>query len=259
MMDSKKYLIALVITGAIFGTAIYASNVLTDKKISDVRAAEDRVALDILSSETQFELLSETSCRDIGPGFLSKELGPIGEKLSYAENSTSFNDEDVESLKRSYFLLEIKDYLLMKRLTEKCNIKPTFILYFYSTKDACEDCEKMGYVLTALRDKYPDLRVYSFDYNYDLGAIQTLISIYKVKSDLPAIIVNGVPYYGFKPIEELEQAIPALKLLKTATSSATTTPSRAVKTRISRLPRPVPSTSSVVTPALSLATSALPS
>ncbi len=221
-MDSKKYLFTFLITAAIFATAIFASSALTNKKVEDVRSAEDRVALDILSSETQFDLLSETSCKDIGPGFLSKELGPLGEKLSYAENTNGFKADDVESLKRSYFLLEIKDYLLMKRLTEKCNVKPTFILYFYSTKEVCDDCEKMGYVLTELRNRYPDLRVYSFDYNFDVGAIDTLVSIYKVKNQLPAIIVNGTPYYGLKPIEELEASIPALKLLKMATSTVTT-------------------------------------
>lgn len=227
MVDSRKYVVAFFITALIFGTAVVASNILNDKKVEDVRSIENRVALDILSSETQFALLAETSCRDIGPGFLSKELGPLGERLSYAEDQTGFNAEDVDSLKRSYFLLEIKDYLLMKRLTEKCNIKPTFILYFYSSdNDRCDECEKMGYVLTALRDKYPDLRVYSFDYDYDLGAIQTLKSIYKVKDVLPALIINGTPYYGFKTVEELEKAVPALRLLKTATSTSTTTPRR---------------------------------
>src|SRR3989344_9575409 len=197
MIDSRKYLVAFLITAIIFGTAIVASSFLNDKKVEDVRSIENRVAIDILSSETQFALLAETSCRDIGPGFLSKELGPLGEKLAYAENTNGFNDEDVDSLKRSYFLLEIKDYLLMKRLTEKCNIKPTFILYFYSDEERCEDCEKMGYVLNALRDKYPTLRVYSFDYDFDLCAIKTLTSIYKLKSKLPALVINGVPYYGF--------------------------------------------------------------
>ncbi len=220
MLDSRKYLVAFLITAAIFGTAIFASNILTGKKLEDVRDIENRVALDILSSETQFSLLAETSCRDIGPGFLSKELGPLGERLSYAEDQKGFNDADVDSLKRSYFLLEIKDYLLMKRLTEKCNIKPAFILYFYSSEnDRCEDCEKMGYVLTALRDKYPDLRVYSFDYDYDLGAIKTLVSINKVRDQLPALIINSVPYYGFKTIGELETAVPALRKLQTATST----------------------------------------
>lgn len=223
MIDSRKYLIAFLITALIFGTAIFASSILTDKKLESVRSIEDRVALDILSSETQFALLAETSCRDVGPGFLSKELGPLGEKLTYAENQRGFSEEDIASLKSSYFLLEIKDYLLMKRLTEKCNFKPTFILYFYSTKDRCEDCEKMGYVLTALRDKYPELRVYSFDYHYDVGAIETLTSIYKIKPDLPAVIINGEPYYGFKSVEEFEKDVPALKLLKVSSSTATTT------------------------------------
>lgn len=227
MINSKKYVIAFAITAVIFGTAIFVSNILSQKKLEDVRAIENRVALDILSSETQFALLEETSCRDIAPGFLSKELGSIGERLTYAENQTEFNNEDLEYLKRSYFLLEIKDYLLMKRLTEKCGEKPSFILYFYSTKDACEECQKTGYVLTALRDKYPDLRVYSFDYHFDLGAIGTLVSIYKVKSDLPALIINGISYYGFHSMEELEETVPALKELarraKALESAATST------------------------------------
>src|SRR3989344_4047304 len=230
MIDSKKYIAAFSITAVIFATAIFVSNIIGQKKLEDVRTIENRVALDILSSETQFALLEETSCKDIGPGFLSKELGSLGGKLVYAENQTGFNTEDIDYLKRSYFLLEIKDYLLMKRLTEKCGIKPTFILYFYSTKDSCEDCERMGYVLTALRDKYPDLRVYSFDYHFDVGAINTLVSIYKVKSDLPALIINGLSYHGFHSVEELEEAVPALKefaarakaLEATATSTAET-------------------------------------
>ena len=228
MLDSKKYLVAFLITAAIFGTAIFVSNILSQKKLEDVRIIENRVALDTLSSETQFALLEETSCKDIGPGFLSKELGSLGEKLTYAENQTELNTQDLDYLKRSYFLLEIKDYLLMKRLTEKCGTKPTFILYFYSTKDACDDCEKMGYVLTELRDRYPDLRVYSFDYHFDVGAINTLVSIYKVKPDLPAMIINLQTYYGFHSVEDLEKTVPALHDLaakaKTLEKSATSTP-----------------------------------
>lgn len=219
MPGIKKYIVAFLITALIFGTAIFASNLLSQKKLDDVRSIENRVALDILSSETQFALLAETSCRDIGPGFLSKELGPLGEKLSYADSQSGFNLNDFDSLKRSYFLLEIKDYLLMKRLTDKCGIKPTFVLYFYSNKDKCEDCEKMGYVLTALRDKYPDLRVYSFDYDYGVEAIETLVSIYKVEPKLPALVINGEPYYGFRNVSELETEVPAFKFLKQATST----------------------------------------
>jgi hypothetical protein len=98
MVDSKKYIVTFVITATIFVTAIYVSNLMSQKKLEDVRGIENRVALDILSSETQFALLEETSCRDIGPGYLSKELGSIGEKLSFAENQTEFNSNDIESI-----------------------------------------------------------------------------------------------------------------------------------------------------------------
>ena len=220
MIDFKKYFVTFMITAVIFATAIFVSNNLGQKKLEDVRAIENRVALDILSSETQFALLEETSCKDIGPGFLSQELGSIGEKLAYAEHQTGFNTGDLEYLKRSYFMLEIKDYLLMKRLTEKCGEKPAFILYFYSTQDVCEDCDKAGYVLTALRDKYPDLRVYSFDYHSNVEAINTLVSIYKVRPELPAMIINGVVYYGFHSVEELEETVPALKALAAKVKAA---------------------------------------
>ncbi len=233
--DGKKYIFTFLITVLIFGTAIFASDILNKRKVNEVREIEDHLALDILSSETQFSLLEETSCKDIKNTFLSKELGTLSEKLSYTETQSGFNGEDVDNLKRYYSLLQIKDYLLMKRITEKCAISPTFILYFYSTDPVeCEECLKTGYVLTALQEKYPDVRIYSFDYNLDLEAIKTLLSIYKVEYALPALIINGDPYYGFRTLEDLESTVPALSRLKTeydkkaaaSSTPATSTPRR---------------------------------
>ena len=226
-MDSKKYIFALLITVLIFGTALSISNYLSDRKLQNVKDIEARVSQDILSSETQFSLLEETSCQNVSPaGFLSNELGPLGEKLSYAENQ-NYRSEDIDSLKRSYFLLEIKDYLLMKRVTEKCGDRPTFILYFYSSNKDCTDCENMGAVLTELRTRYPSLRVYSFDYNFDVPAVKTLEKTYGVKNSLPALIIDGKAYYGMKTVDELISTVPALKKLANAsTTSSTSTPKK---------------------------------
>lgn len=221
-MKSRKYIYAFLITAVIFGTAIFASNTLGQKKLAEVRDIEDRLALDILSSETQFALLEETQCKDIGNTYLSKEVGNLAERLSYAESENPKDDPAVINLKKYYSLLEIKDYLLMKKVTEKCGIKPTFVLYFYTNQGDCEDCQKMGYVLTALHEKYPNLRVYSFDYNLDVEAIKALISIYKVENKLPALIINGDPYYGFRPLEELETTVPAIQRLQQELTASTT-------------------------------------
>lgn len=215
----KQYIFSFAITAVIFATAILTSNYFAQKRVDEIRGIQDKIAIDTLSSETQFSLLEESSCKDIGTGSLSTELGTLEEKLSYTEKERGENDPEVQTLKKYYFLLEIKDYLLMNKISQKCKKTPISIIYFYSLDDKCTDCEKEGYVLTRLREKYPDLRVYSFDYNSDLSAVKTLISINKIKDEMPAIIIKDKAFYGFQSVEDIEKAVPDLKKLKVSTTT----------------------------------------
>lgn len=211
--DWKKYIIVLFITATIFISGLWLSNYLNNKKIDQLKTIEDKISLDLMSSDTQFNLLQELSCKDVSTTVLSSELNSLAEKISYSENNIGMDNSDVISLKRYYSLLEIKDYLLMKKITERCGQKPIFVLYFYKN-DKCEDCTKQGYVLTSLREKYPNLRVYSFDYNLDLSAIRAMISIYKVPDNLPAMVINGKVYSGFQTVEQIEKTFPELETIK---------------------------------------------
>lgn len=224
-IDWKKYFFSFAITAVIFTTAIILSNYFGDKKIDEIRGIQDKIAIDILSSETQFSLLEESSCANIGAGTLSTELGEIENKLSYTENQRGHDDAEVQTLKKYYSLLQIKDYLLMNRVSEKCKKTPLSIIYFYSADASCEDCEREGFVLTKLRETYPELRVYSFDYNIDVSAVKTLISINKVQNQLPAIFIKGKVYYGFQSIEDLEKAIPELAKMKLESAKTASTTS----------------------------------
>lgn len=219
----KKYVYSFAITATIFATAIYMSNFFGQKKLNEIRSIQDKIAIDILSSETQFSLLEEASCADVGgTSALSQELENLEDKLAFTEKDRGSNDEKVLTLKRYYSLLEIKDYLLLQKISQKCKTTPLTIIYFYSNKGDCRDCEKEGFVLTHLRQTYPDLRVYSFDYDIDLSAVKTLIGVKKVKNQLPAIIIDDKTLYGFQSLDTLE-AIPKLKAMKdalTASSSA---------------------------------------
>ena len=105
-------------------------------------------------------------------------------------------------------MLEIRDYLITKRLSEACGTKPVTVLYFYSNEGDCNDCDKAGYALSYLRDTYPALRVYSFDYNLDLGALKTFIAVTKVKDTFPAFIINDKHFYGFTSLADLEKQFP---------------------------------------------------
>ena len=230
--DWKKYLIVLFITLTIFVTGLWFSNYFNNKKVDQLKSIESTISLDLMSSETQFDLLQELSCKDISTTVLSSELNSLADKITYSENNIGIENVDVISLKKSYSLLEIKDYLLMKKITERCGQKSIFILYFYKN-DKCDDCTKQGYVLTSLREKYPNLRVYSFDYNLDLSAIRAMTSIYKVPDNLPAIVINGKVYSGFQTVEEIEKTFPELETIKKpeeVVKPKTTTKSKATTT-----------------------------
>ncbi len=214
--DWKTGGIALIITVCIFATMVLFSRFITNQKISSIRDAQDSIAIDIMSSETEFSLLSELSCKSITTNTtLSQELNLMADKITYSENNIGKSD-DVLKLKKYYTLLEIKDFLLMQKIGDRCGKKITSILYVYTTAANCSDCAKQGYVLTALREKYPDLRVYSFDYNVDLSALHALLSIYNVKDTaLPAVIVGEGVHTGFQSLEDIEKLIPAeVKALK---------------------------------------------
>ncbi|MDB5224627.1 MAG: hypothetical protein JWO43_249 [Candidatus Adlerbacteria bacterium] len=227
-MNFSRYALAFVITAAIFGTAFYITHRLDAQRVADIRTAEDTLSIDLLSTQTQFELLGSLDCSALGTQpILSDELNSLAARLSVAEQNLGTDNPQVVQLKKQYSLLEIRDYLLLQQISQKCkSLKPVYILYFYSNSGDCADCARTGDVLTYLRQTYPDLRVYSFDYHLDLSALQTLIHLKKVTNTLPAFIVNNrAPVYGFKTLEEMQTLIPELKTLAT-TTSATSTSSR---------------------------------
>ncbi len=220
---TRNALIALVITVLIIGTVLFAVNYLNQQRVQELTAIEDQLSTDTLSLETQFSLLESAPCEDLSEGsVLSQELSSIGDRLSLAEERLGKKDEQVLHLKDRYTLLQIRDYLLSKRLAATCNVKPIVVLYFYSNEGDCADCDRAGYALSYLRQTYPSLRVYSFDYNLDLGALKTLIAVEKVKPQFPAFVIQKQSSYGFKDLATFEKLFPK-ELFKSASTTATTT------------------------------------
>lgn len=219
-IDWRKYSLVFLITAAIFGTALYLSNLLDQRRLAELRAIEERISIDTLSLETQFDLLEGLNCRVITEKpVLSQELNALATRLAFAEETLGTTNAEVESLKKQYTLLQIKDYLLMQKIAEKCGAPSVSILYFYSNAGDCEDCGRAGDVLTYLRREYPELRVYSFDYNLDLSALRTLVSLNHIDARFPAFIIKGSPVYGFRNVAEIEAMIPELAALATSTAA----------------------------------------
>jgi hypothetical protein len=218
---TRNALIALGITIALAGTVAYAINYLNNARITELTAIEDQLSIDTLSLDTQFSLLEAAPCDSAASSTtLTDKLADLGNRLSYTENQLGSDNSQVIRLKEQYSLLEIRDYLITKQLAEACHSKPVMVLYFYSNIADCSNCDKAGYALSYLHNTYPALRVYSFDYNLDLGALKTLIAVTKVQDSLPAFVIDGKHSYGFTSLADLEKQFPKGAL---ATTTATST------------------------------------
>lgn len=222
---ARNLLIALVITLGIGASVIYAVNHLNSLRVKDLNSTQEKLSVDILSLETQISLLESAPCSIVGSSNdLTSELDDLGERLSYTESQLGSSDPQVILLKKQYSLLEIRDYLVTEEFAKSCNTKQVTVLYFYSNNaSSCADCDRAGYALSYLHDTYPNVRVYSFDYDLDLGAQKTLISTKKIAGTLPAFVINGKTNYGFTDLAALETLFPKGTLVATTTATSTKT------------------------------------
>lgn len=211
-MNKKRYLITFIITIILFFLAFYISGIFANEKIDEIKLIQDKIATDILSTETRFVLLGSSSCKhfqsnDTFETDLNKELSEMAKKVKFMENQLGSDDERVFLIKDQYSLLQIKDYILKKQLREKCGEKFSSILYFHNLD--CEKCKEQSIVLDEIHARYPDVRIYWFEYESRNPAMETLVSMFAIKNT-PALVVDDNKYEGFQSLEEIEKLFPEL-------------------------------------------------
>jgi hypothetical protein len=218
---TKLYLSALITTLLIFAGAFYISNYTNARKTQELKAIENKIAIDILSFETQFDVIEESSCQSFDKSSIKTQLQELSSKLTFLEGQVGLGDPDVAQLKRYYALLQIRDYLLTKRMSEECKLDNIFVLYFYS-RNNCDLCQRQEYIIRAIRNTYPQVEIYRFDYDMDVPAVQTLISTHHIPRTPPIIDINGKAYQPFSSLEEMDTVLRGV-LQETASSTATST------------------------------------
>ena len=206
-IDFQKYILAFLITLGIFATAFYISATLNNKRFSELQNLKEELKIDTLSLEIQFSILEAALCENLDKSFLVADLHNMGRKLEYMGRNLGSEHPEVINLKKHYSLLQIKHWALVKKANQQCELNLVPILYFYSDEERCPDCQRQGFVLTYLREKYPNLRIYSFDYDLDLSALEVLKSIYSLKPDFPIVVIKDEVYYGFKDRQDLEEIL----------------------------------------------------
>ncbi|OYT37651.1 hypothetical protein B6U82_01335 [Candidatus Pacearchaeota archaeon ex4484_31] len=204
----EKYIAVFALATLLFIVGILVGHWISEWKIKKTLEVEKKLRFDLLSLELETEMLENYPCT-IEAMMLEEELGNIARKVSFLEEQLGKRNPKVLELKKYYSLLEIRHYLLMKERKERCNENYTLILFFYSNlPENIEVSEKQGYVLDYLRDKYTTkkVKIYSLDYDLDLGIIKELIRIHNI-SEVPSLVIDGNLYVGFQSKEKLERIL----------------------------------------------------
>lgn len=206
--DRKKYITVFLITLGIFMVVFALVKIVNRSKIDNIDDLQRKITIDLITTETKFDLLKTVPCKSVKDSILLKELNELGEKLSFTETNQGSDNPDVQQLKKNYSLLQVKDYLLMQEIDQKCNSDVDALLYFYSSD--CDDCRKQGYVLTEFKKQYPNIRIYSFDTDLDFSVIETFASLYNFGDVYPTLVINDNAYQKMLSLEELEGLFPEL-------------------------------------------------
>ncbi len=205
-LQASKYIAAFAVTTLVFVIGIIVGNQISTTRMDELSSLQQDLEAGTLGSELQFLIMSEHPCASLNSSLLSDELFVLGSKVDFMETQLGKNNHDVLRLKEYYSLLEIKHWFFLKKAKEDCNATYNLLLYFYSNKGDCDECEQQGNVLSYIHRKYPGTNIYSFDINIENPAVSAVKEIYKVKAT-PTIVANDKVFTGLIDNRELEEIL----------------------------------------------------
>jgi len=136
-------------------------------------------------------------------------LRQIGTKLSrYGQSSTSLSEQDFDYLKREYYLLQLKEYFILRKVKNYCkNQNVTIILFFFKKND--DNSLIMGRVLSEVAISLNNTYVLSFDGEYeDVFMLNLLKKRYNItRKELPVFIINDRKYTELYNVDEVLKLI----------------------------------------------------
>ena len=197
----KVYILAFVITAAIFLLGVYVGQLVDSKVSVDLLTEIKEYSQESVSFEIMLLMDDSSSFCPLyieESELLEERTIELGLELTYFENVKGVYDVE---LKSQYFLLETKAYLLASRIKELCAVDKDIILYFYSQD--CGECKEQGMILDEIvKEREGEIRVYSFDGEIGSSVVEGFKNKYSIDA-YPALIVNNQIFKGFKEKEEL--------------------------------------------------------
>jgi len=199
----RMYVLALVFTVIIFSFGLMAGVLLNrtqssviDESINKMQESTEGFDLQLLFLDVFKE--GNISCKFMNYQMtqLGREAAEIGSLLETYVNSRKFGEE-YTGIKKKYTLAIIRDWLIMEKVKQKCGANYSTVLYFYTDKNGCAECESQADVLNYHKKLLGDqLMIFALDSDLNLTVVDALKSSYGVLT-YPTLVVNGMTLPGF--------------------------------------------------------------
>jgi len=206
----KVYLIAGIVTLVIFSSGIGLGFFISENKFSTLKQELETIQTQQKDVESEILLansLGKGSCETLSYEIekMTSIASNLGERIG-SYGSEMLKDSEISNLKKYYMLTLIEYWYYWESFKKNCNSSVNTILYFYSLNN-CNDCEPQGYMLSFLKQKYPDkMMVFSLDADEDLYSITLLKRTYEVNKT-PTLIINNKKYEGLIDLNELNRIL----------------------------------------------------
>lgn len=203
-LRKETYYIAFLITAGIFLLGLLLGLVIDGERADFIQEEYQKQKITFTSSQLQYELFNvlqkEENCPAMFQTFYSnlEELEKTRERLEEYDNNAILNEESFTLLQREYLLEEIQYWLLATDIKKSCNFDVVTILYFYSNKEDCPDCDEQSFVLSYLKELFGD-KLLIFSFNAEVNE-EPLVSVLETAFNItahPGLVIDENSFTTF--------------------------------------------------------------
>lgn len=188
-MKKQQLLTMILLVTVIFIIGIMLGNTWATSQSSQATKILRQSELDTESFLVEQELFDsfETNCAlaEKRLNTLGNELWKLGKTLAAQDAKEKLGEENYVLLKRKYHLMQIRTYVLDKKLQEDCGGNLNVILFYFKLNDPAS--EQQGKILDELVAKH-NLHVFAIEHQYS-KELQFLEEYYEITT-APTLVVN---------------------------------------------------------------------
>lgn len=187
--NKKRYLYALIIAIFLFVLGFITIYLINHFESQRVSALQDKVFYNFYNLQLNYIFFNDSFCNKESLEKISFSLDAQSLIITQLENQFGKDDKNIRNKKKYYYLLEVSHFSLMKELKVKCNFDYDSILFFYSNQGVfLSKSEEVGRILNYVKNKNPNVLIYSFDFLSEDDVVKKLKSFYGVNDSITLII-----------------------------------------------------------------------